>query len=284
MFIQMYQEKYIRFPDGKAKALTFSYDDGVEADRHLLQIFKKYGLKGAFNLNNLLFDCRSWHGRMNEEETIAAFKGCGQEVAMHGARHIFMEKATLPEVVKEVADNRAYLEKTFGGVIRGMAYAYGSTGEDIRRVLKDLGVAYARTTQSTFSFKIPDEWLRLNPTCHHRDKEFSALADKFLTGSPADEVKHREGWLFYVWGHAYEFDDDNNWELIENFAKRAAERSDIWHATNIEVYDYVQAYNRLQFSLDGERAYNPSAIPVWIEARGKVYKIAPAQTVTFDKV
>ena len=43
---------FMRFPSGKKKALTLSYDDGVEQDIHLIDIMKKNGLKGTFNLNS----------------------------------------------------------------------------------------------------------------------------------------------------------------------------------------------------------------------------------------
>ena len=33
---------YMRFPGGKGKALTLSYDDGVGADLRLMKIMKKY--------------------------------------------------------------------------------------------------------------------------------------------------------------------------------------------------------------------------------------------------
>ena len=46
---------YLRYPGGKLKALTFSYDDGVETDKRLIDIFKKHNLKGTFNINSLLF-------------------------------------------------------------------------------------------------------------------------------------------------------------------------------------------------------------------------------------
>lgn len=284
MFRQMFEEKYMRFPEGKCKALTFSYDDGVEADKKLLQVFAKFNLKGTFNLNSKLFDCKCWHDRMDEISTFKAFENCGQEIAMHGARHIFMDKVPLCEAVKEAADNRDYLENKFGKIVRGMAYAYGGYNDGIKRVLSDLGVAYARTTHSTYGFEIPADWLELNPTCHHTENELAPLADKFFGGSPDEEFKHREPWLFYVWGHAYEFDDDNNWDVIEGLGKRAAENADeIWLATNIEIYDYVQAYGRLVFSLDGEWVYNPSALPVWIELRGKTYKVGAGETLSFDK-
>ena len=89
--------------------------------------------------------------------------------------------------------------------------------------------------------------------------------------------------LFYVWGHSYEFDDNGNWDLIENFAKRMSGRKDIWYATNIQIYDYVRAYKSLVFSIDGERTFNPSALPVWIEIRGRVYRIDGGKTVIFEK-
>lgn len=37
----------MRFPGGKKKALTLSYDDGVEQDIRLIDIMKKNGLKGT---------------------------------------------------------------------------------------------------------------------------------------------------------------------------------------------------------------------------------------------
>ena len=43
MFRQMFEEKYMRFPGGVSKAITFSYDDGIKADLRLLKTFEKYG-------------------------------------------------------------------------------------------------------------------------------------------------------------------------------------------------------------------------------------------------
>lgn len=282
MFRQMFEEKYMRFPGGKQKAVTFSYDDGVKADLKLLEIFDKYGMKGTFNLNSLLFDCQNWHQRMNEEETFNAFFGTVHEVALHGARHIFMSKVPLPEAINEVVQNRLYLENKFCRVVRGMAYAYNGYNDEIVAALKSLGVTYARTTEPSHSFDIPTDWLRLKPTCHHADPQFQKLLDKFVFSSPSDDFKHREPWLLYIWGHSYEFDDNNNWDLIENACDELSKhKKDIWFATGSEIYDYVQAYNSLIFSLDGERVFNPSHTPVFIEIRGKVYKIPAGGEVVF---
>ena len=42
---------HLRYPGGLAKAVTFSYDDGVEQDIRLVEIFNKNGIKGTFNIN-----------------------------------------------------------------------------------------------------------------------------------------------------------------------------------------------------------------------------------------
>ena len=40
------------WPNGKAGALTTSWDDGTAHDRRLVAIFNKYGIKGTFNINS----------------------------------------------------------------------------------------------------------------------------------------------------------------------------------------------------------------------------------------
>lgn len=43
---------FLRFPEGKFKAVTLSYDDGVHADIRFAGILDKYGMKGTFNINS----------------------------------------------------------------------------------------------------------------------------------------------------------------------------------------------------------------------------------------
>lgn len=40
------------FPEGKRKAFTLSYDDGVIQDKKLVEIFNRHDLKATFNLNS----------------------------------------------------------------------------------------------------------------------------------------------------------------------------------------------------------------------------------------
>ena len=104
-----------------------------------------------------------------------------------------------------------------------------------------------------------------------------ALLDKF------DDLRARrphaaQGALLYVWGHSYEFNDNQNWDLIESFCRRIGGREDTWYATNIEILDYLEAQKALRFSSGLDRVYNPSAIPVWIDKDGEAVRVDPNET------
>lgn len=42
---------FMRFPGGRAKALTLSYDDNVKQDFRMMEILDRHGLKCTFNIN-----------------------------------------------------------------------------------------------------------------------------------------------------------------------------------------------------------------------------------------
>ena len=287
---------FMRFPEGRQKALTLSYDDGPVQDIRLIDIMNHYGIKGTFNLNSMRLQPEKLEAQyvagvkyreaLRPEQMLALYPNSGHEIALHSATHTFLNLVPSPCVAKEIVDDRSELEAHFGTIIRGMAYPFGRTSEETIRILKDCGVAYARTVESTGSFLLPENWYRLPATCHHKDPHLMELLDTFLntTGHRADMP-----WMFYLWGHSYEFDEDNNWDVIESFCEKAGNHPDIWYATNIEICDYVKAYYNLQFDAGMNRSYNPSAIPVWLAVEGwpscrtDTYCVMPGETVEFNK-
>ena len=58
----------MRFPEGRLKAVTFSYDDGVRQDERLIEIFDKYGVKGTFNINSGIMGSAENRGRWAPDE------------------------------------------------------------------------------------------------------------------------------------------------------------------------------------------------------------------------
>lgn len=271
---------FMRFPNGKAKALTLSYDDGVIQDKRLIDILKPYGIKATFNINSGMFGAEDAvnAGRMSLKQVKELYANSGHEVAIHSLTHPFLEKLPLPIAVDDVLADRKNLEETFGGVVRGMAYPFGTYSDTLIEALRDIGIAYSRTTISTHDFRLPLDWLRLTATCHHNDTLLSELTEKFINANPDDERFRRESLLFYLWGHSYEFDNNDNWNVIEEFAPKIGNRDDIWYATNIEIYDYIEAYHNLKFSVNGEWVYNPSGLAVWFEKDGKLQTVFAGET------
>ena len=275
---------WIRFPNGRAKALTLSYDDGVREDDRLIDIMQRYGLRGTFNLNTGRYLTEEQAETMQkpygihktEAQATQAYSGEGIEPAVHGYSHAFMGRLPLPQLTYEVLKDREALERQFGRVVRGLAYPSGSYSDSAVEVLRACGIAYARTTQSTEKFDIPTDWLRMPATCHHNSARLSELTERFVESQPK---KNEHGWLFYLWGHSYEFARDDNWNVIEQFAARIGGRDDVWYATNIEVYQYVESFRRLVFSLDCSRIENPSAQTVWFLYHSKVYSVAPGEVL-----
>jgi len=255
---------YMLYPQGKPKALTLSYDDGVVQDIRFMEVLNRYGIKCTFNLNSERmceekYDILPQRGVLSIPDALELYKGSGHEIAVHTLSHPFLERIPTSLACKEIIGDRIKLEEIFGGIVRGMAYPYGTLNDDVAECIRLSNIAYARTTLSTESFRLPDDWIRLKPTSHHNNPKIFELCENFVNGKP-----YYEPWLFYLWGHSYEFDDNNNWDKLESICKLLSNHDDIWYATNIEVYDYVTAYKRLEYSASTDLVYNPSAIPVWI--------------------
>ena len=273
---------FLRFPNGRSKALTLSYDDGVVEDIRLIELMNRYGLKGTFNINSSHFleadykprTDRAYGRRLSREEAIELYQNSGQEIALHAHTHPFLETLPPAQVAYEVMKNREALEGMFGGIIDGMAYPYGTTSDAVVEVLKSCGVLYSRTTVSSQKFDLPTDWLRMPATCHHRNPELMDLADLFLK----KEIKWHSQ-LFYLWGHSYEFERDGNWEVIEDFAKKMGGRNNVWYATNKEIYQYVESGRALKFSADMRTVYNPTAMDVWFEMDNTLYRVAAGETL-----
>ena len=273
--------------DGKRKVLTLSYDDGVVQDIRLIKIMNQYGLKGTFNINTGRY-CpedtvrEQFDGTMKLSEAQELYIKSGHEVAIHSYSHPFLEQVKPEEVVFEILRDRENVEKQYGTIAKGMAYPYGTYNDQVIEILRQCGIVYSRTVKSTENFGFPQDWLTLDPTCHHNDPQLMELAKRFAEEEPLWD----RAWMFYLWGHSYEFDRNDNWNVIEEFAAYIGNREDIWYATNLEVYNYVRAYESLQVSVDQTILYNPSAIDVWVNLSNRlgetnIVKIGAGETRRF---
>lgn len=277
----------MRYPDGKSKAVTFSYDDGVATDERLAKLLAARGMKCTFN-----FTARE-DGFTSEQIDDIFYKN-GHEIAVHGADHRSTGHLRPIEGIQDVLNCRLALEKMCGRIIRGMAYPdngitrFGNFGsyEVVKQFLTELDIAYSRTLGGdNNSFMLPSDFYAWMPTAHHNNPKLFDYIDEFIAidTSPSAYYATRYPRLFYIWGHSYEFDGNNNWERIEKACDTFMKSDDIWYATNMEIYDYVQAYKRLVYSSDNTLVYNPSLIHMWIDCDGVLVDIKPGETKRLEK-
>lgn len=260
---------YACFPGGKHKALTMSYDDGKHEDRRLVALFNKYGIKGTFNLNSGL---EGNPVRIPQAEYQELYKG--HEVACHTVSHPTIARCPLTSVAREVIDDRIKLEQLMGYPIRGLAYPNGSVSKEICDMLPQLGIRYGRIVGNSENFDIPEDFLRWKATCHHNYK-LMELGRQFVEDSKKQYLR-----LMYVWGHSYEFTNNDNWNVIEEFCELAGGRDDIWYATNIEIVDYMDVVKMAQFAADNSFVYNPCAQSLWLAVEDdRIVEVKGGETV-----
>lgn len=259
-----------RFPGGKHFAVTFSYDDGDKADRRLVEIFNRYGMKATFNLIPSRFD-----GETVVSSGEVSLLYAGHEIACHSYSHPHLARLPLTGQSREIALGRLSLERLSGRLVRGMATPYGEKNDDTLVAMKAAGMAYCRNAGVSGGLSVPADFLDWTPSCHH-------------TGAPAVIEKFRNEWihqpwqyggLLFIWGHSFEFDRADNWELAEQICSSLAGIDDVWFATNIEIYDYIAAQRALLMSADGSIVYNPSIADVWASCGGETVCIKGGETI-----
>ncbi len=221
--------------NGKKKAVTFSYDDGVQADKRLIEIFNRHGMKGTFNISSaLLSDAKGWHEHerglyvqyVDASEVTRVYEG--HEIAVHTAHHYDLTALSAAELTEEVAGDKAALEALIGQDIVGMAYPYGTFNDDVIAAVRAAGIRYARTIRRG-DFSLPAEPLTWDHTCHHAAEDVWDVVERFLNATPTEPM------LLTIWGHSYEFDVRENWDHIEALCEKLGGREDIAYVTNREA-------------------------------------------------
>ena len=112
-----------------------------------------------------------------------------------------------------------------------MAYPFGTVNDLVVNTIKEnTPILYSRNILATYNFDLQNNLLDFRPTVHCLDFDhLFNLADQFL------KYDGNEDKIFYIWGHAYEFDFENTWDKFEAFLKLISNKEDIFYGTNKEV-------------------------------------------------
>ena len=139
--------RFLRFPNGKSKAVTLSYDDGSSFDQTMVDILNRYGIKCTLNLNSCRLDTEDALTVAQIEKMLEQ----GHEVAVHGANHYASGLVRPAEGIRDVLHCREALETTFGRIIRGMAYP----DSGINRFIDGNNYETVRNYLSSWALSIP---------------------------------------------------------------------------------------------------------------------------------
>ncbi len=225
------------------KAITFSYDDGVTQDIRLIEIFNKYNLKATFNINSEFLGksfpmeregVKISHDKVKPEDLKHIYDG--HEVAVHTLTHPNLTQIDDDnEVLRQVEQDRLNLSALAGYEVTGMAYPCGGVNcnDRVANLIKNnTPIQYARTVATTQSFEPFEDLYQYQGTLYHHaqwDRLFD-MGREFL------ELKTDTPKVFYIWGHAYEFDIyPERWAQFEEFCRMISGQSGIFYGTNKEV-------------------------------------------------
>jgi peptidoglycan/xylan/chitin deacetylase (PgdA/CDA1 family) len=271
------------FPQGKTKALILSYDDGRTEDRQLVQLMNKYGLIGTFHLNSNKLGITGYLTRAEIKQLFA-----GHEVSVHTANHPSLSTLSKIDVVYEVVEDRKALERLMGYPVRGMAYPFGNNNAFVIDAITGLGIEYARTVDDTYHFKIPENFLKWDPTVHQFAKAFwtpddpendkKELARFYQLISDFNSTKALA--VFDIWGHSWEL--GNKWDETEKCFKLLANNPDVLYTTQINLVDYINAFHNLKFSVDKNRVVNQSSWTIFFKKSGKSYAVLPGEMLVLS--
>lgn len=269
------------FPDWKQKVFTLSYDDGNDCDRPLVDMMRKYRVKGTFNINSGQFRDegkpinpeKRWR-RMTAKQALEVY-GDDMEIAIHGRFHPFWDRQTTTLAMADILYDKQELERLTGRIIRGSAAPNGGMSDDVAEILRLADVAYCRLVGSTLDLRvIPEDFRHLYPTAKYSDPKLPKLAKQFVEGTP-----HKSQlWMLYVWGHSFEHMRENDWNLIEDLLKTVSGKEDVWYCTNIELVDYVNAAKQLRYNVDCTMVENPTSTDIWLKTlEGDKYILKPGE-------
>ena len=225
-----------KFPGNRLKALTFSFDDGVMNDLRFSALLNKYQMKATFNINTgNMSPMNQWIYKdtivkhLTLEDMKIAYKG--HEIASHTLTHPFPDRMNEKEYRNEVEVDITNIKNLFKCDVVGFAYPYGTCTELGVKILKENGIKYARGVGETLNFDLVNQDIyNFKGTCHFKNEKLFELAEKFIALEPTEKC------VFYIWGHTYEFINEEDWARFEKFLMLIKEHEkEIYFGTNKEV-------------------------------------------------
>lgn len=262
------------YPQGKKKAFNVTYDDGVLQDVPFVELLNQYQIKGTFNLNSgLMENAFAWtHGsglvvqRLSAE--VAAGLYIGHEIASHTMNHPYMAGLSREEILREMGEDKAKLQKLFGCEIKGFAVPFDYYSDLIADCAKACGFVYARISEESGAFTPQKDFYYWRATVFHCCDGLEDILVQFLQTQEQLAV-------FQIVGHSYDLDVENRWEAMEGIFRAIRGETDILPMTNLEIVEYLQAMEAAEIT--ESHIYNHSDRSLWFSVEGNTREVRPGE-------
>lgn len=269
---------YKLYPYGKKKAFNVTYDDGVLQDVSFVKLLNKYNLKGTFNLNSLLleneFEWTHESGcivkRLKTDDVVSLYDG--HEIASHTLSHPYMDNLAKEEILYELSEDKANLERLFGKEIKGFAVPFDYYSDLIEECVKECGFEYARISEESYSFCPQNDFYKWKATILHCEDRLEDLTQQFV-GTDVELA------IFQIVGHTYDLDIENRWDIIENVFKIISNLDDILPMTTIDIIEYLKAMSKVEITSDYIK--NNSDINLWFNIDDIVCEVEAGSVYSF---
>ncbi|MFA6896708.1 MAG: polysaccharide deacetylase family protein [Patescibacteria group bacterium] len=230
--------------------VTTSWDDGHKLDLKLVELLRKYDLKGTLYIS-------PENREFQKEDLLSDFqiRKLSQEfeIGAHTMTHPRLGKISAQEADKEIRESKEYLEKLLEKPVASFCYPGGSYSFLNARQVRKHGFALARTV-NRFSLNAGDNPFELPVSLHTYSHRSDAL--KIIRFAKFDPVKtliyykhweilgmtmfdkiKEEGGVFHIWGHSWEIEECHFWERLEKIFAHISGYGDVEYVTNGELYE-----------------------------------------------
>jgi len=160
------------------------------------------------------------------------------------------------------------LEEIFSREVAGFALPFSYHDERVYRCSRAAGFTYARISEASPDFSIPEDLHRWTGTLFHLDDRMDECVEAFLKTD-------RELAVFQPIGHSYDLEVYEKWEWFEGILQKLQADETIWPATHIEIVRYLQELEKAQIT--EKLICNNSDADLWFLINGEVKVLHPGE-------
>ena len=223
-------------------SLTMSWDDGSPHDLRLADLLSKYNLQSTFYIPKYNIEGNSVVKNSEIRQLSQNF-----EIGAHTIDHIRLNSLPHEQRKYQIQGSKDWLEDITGNSIHGFCYPGGVYNNYSIEAVKEAGFLYSRTTENfrndvshlyemptTLQFFNHKNYVLLANILKSKGR-FAKISNYHTILRTNNLLKRFESILDYsinhnlaylhFWGHSWELDQYDLWNLLEEFFKILQERS-----------------------------------------------------------